>query len=87
LPEIGRLGSIIIRVYADDARRHRQPHFHAVDPEQAVVVSLPDLRIIAGRLRRSRDVIAWASLPMNLSRLVEAWNRGNPNRQIRTNVP
>jgi hypothetical protein len=87
LPEIARLGSIIIRVYADDARRHHQPHFHAVDPDQAIVVSLPGLTIIAGELRRSRDVIAWARLSANLSRLIEAWNHGNPDRQIRTIAP
>jgi len=87
VPEIARLGSIIIRVYADDARRHRQPHFHAVDPDQAAVVSLPELAIIAGRLRRSRDVIAWARQPKNLRQLVEAWNSGNPDHQIGADTP
>jgi hypothetical protein len=52
-----------------------------------VVVSLPELAIIAGRLRRSRDVIAWARRPENLSRLVEAWNRGNPDHQIKADIP
>jgi hypothetical protein len=72
--------------FADDARRHRQPHFHAVDPDQAVVVSLPELAIIAGRLRRSREVIAWARQVENLRRLVGAWNRGNPDHQSQDRV-
>jgi len=82
LPEIARLGSIIIRVYADDARRHRQPHFHAVSPDEAMVIGLPNLAVIAGRLRRSREVIEWAGQPANLGRLVNAWNRGNPGHRI-----
>ena len=82
MPEIARLGSIIIRVYADDARRHRQPHFHAVSPDQAVVIGLPSLVVIAGRLRRAREVIKWAGIPANLNRLIEAWNQGNPGQRI-----
>lgn len=82
MPEIARLGSIIIRVYADDSWRHYQPHFHAVTPDTAMVVRLPDLAVIAGGLRRGRDVVEWARQPDNLHRLIEAWNAGNSNRSI-----
>jgi hypothetical protein len=87
LPEIARLGSITIRVYADDAWRHHRPHFHAVDPNSEVVVSLPELTILAGRLWRSAEVIAWAADPVNLRRLIDAWNAGNPNRPVTGPVP
>lgn len=82
MPEIARLGSIIIRVYADDARRHHQPHFDAVGPDEAMIDALPSLAIIAGRLRRSSDVLAWAKVPENLDKLIRAWNYSNPDHQI-----
>lgn len=87
MPEIARLGAVIIRVYADDARRHRQPHFHAVGPDEAMVVSLPSLTVIAGQLRRPERVIAWAQEPENFRRLIAAWNHGNPHHSLAIGRP
>ena len=47
---LDRIGNISIRVFANDTKKHRRPYLHAVGPEDNVVVSLPDLRIIEGAL-------------------------------------
>jgi hypothetical protein len=55
LPEVAKgqftghtIGNVHIRVYPDDTKRHRMPHFHAASPDGDMVVSLPALQVIVG---------------------------------------
>jgi hypothetical protein len=82
VPEIARIGNLIVRIFADDTRKHRAPHFHVVGPDEQMVVGLPDLNIIAGHVHRAATVLQWASEPANLARLVSAWNIYNPTAKI-----
>lgn len=77
----GTLGNLAIRVFFNDTQKHRQPHFHAVGPEDSMVVSLPDLKIIEGMVGSHADVLDWARA--NLPRLVGEWNRCNPHMPAR----
>jgi hypothetical protein len=78
MPRLHTIGNIQLRVYPDDTKKHRMPHFHAASPDGDMVVSLPDLRVIAGSVRESRAVLDWASIEANLTRLIDEWDRGNP---------
>lgn len=73
--KLALLGSLIVRVNAND---HLPAHFHAVGPDQEVLIGIPGLGVIAGRLRPAdaRKVMAWATA--NLSALRAEWNRVNP---------
>ncbi|UEM18419.1 DUF4160 domain-containing protein [Skermanella mucosa] len=81
---MGQVGNVVIRVYPDDTKKHRRPHFHAVGPDDNIVVGLPLLDIIEGSIAsKDRDrVLDWAT--ENLQRLIDAWNIGNPTIPVRT---
>lgn len=77
----GTLGNIAIRVFFYDTQKHRQPHFHAVGPDDSMVVSLPDLTIIEGDVNNKADILEWAR--NNLSNLISELDRCNPNLCVR----
>jgi hypothetical protein len=74
MPTLARFGSIAIRMFADD---HNPPHFHVVTPDHEAMISIADLRVIAGDIdRRSLDAArAWAFKNQGLLR--DEWMRLN----------
>lgn len=83
MPRLHTIGNIHIRVYHDDTGKHRMPHFHAVTPDGGMVISLPELHVIAGLIRNWETVVAWAGAEENLNRLMDQWDRGNPTTPVR----
>ncbi len=83
MPRITTLGNIEIRVYPDDMKKHRMPHFHAASLEGDMVVSLPGLDVIAGSVRDVRAVLVWAATGSNLKTLMDQWDLGNPSIKVR----
>jgi hypothetical protein len=83
MPRLALLRNIAIRVYLDDTKKHRRPHFHAVGPDRNAVIALPSLEVIEGDLVRGElaEVLRWAQA--NLDRLIEQWNDGNPKFPVR----
>ncbi|MBI1209017.1 MAG: DUF4160 domain-containing protein [Azospirillum sp.] len=81
--KLAEIGNICIRIYPDDTRKHKRPHFHAVGPDTNAVFALPEMDIIAGSFSRTeRDqVLAWAAL--NMDHLIETWNQLNPRIPVR----
>ncbi|MEO5373227.1 MAG: DUF4160 domain-containing protein [Alphaproteobacteria bacterium] len=79
MPEVERIGSLIIMVYFNDFGAHRLPHFHVDAPDGRAVYSLADGARLAGSLRGKDEatVLDWAAA--NRQRLVAAWNRCNPD--------
>lgn len=59
MPTLHRLGTVSVRMYADD---HRPPHFHIVAPDFQVLVGVSDLAVIAGDARPTQiaEALAWA---------------------------
>lgn len=78
------VGNIEIRVYPDDTKKHKRPHFHAVGPDDNIVVGLPDLDIIEGEIGAAerKQVMRWAN--EHKDDLINEWNKGNPNIPVRT---
>lgn len=60
MPEIARLGGIVLAMYHDD---HQMPHFHARYAEYRASVRLDPLGVLAGELPRPelRTVLEWAA--------------------------
>lgn len=52
---------IIISLYFMDRDRHKQPHLHAKYQEHEAVLSVPDGKVLEGKL------------PINKMKLVQAW--------------
>lgn len=78
MPELVRLGSIILQVFFNDTGKHRLPHFHVRAPDGRVVVAIADLAVIAGdeSVCDMKEVRRWAS--DNRTTLISEWNRCNP---------
>jgi hypothetical protein len=59
MPTIFRFGNAKISMYADD---HNPPHFHLATPDDAALVSLDQLEIIAGDVPKKTYEVgkAWA---------------------------
>jgi hypothetical protein len=87
MPRLHSIGSVHIRIYADDTRKHRMPHFHAASPDGDMVVALPDLHVLAGTIRDWHPVLEWAREAPNLKRLMDEWDRCNPTMTIRRPKP
>lgn len=59
MPTLHRIGSVTLRMYADD---HRPPHFHVVGRDFQALVRISDLAVIAGQARPAQiaEALAWA---------------------------
>lgn len=70
-----QIGSIIIRVYAND---HLPPHFHILTSDGDALVEIATLQILRGKLgRRVEDTaLEWAR--ENKATIAAEWNRTNP---------
>jgi hypothetical protein len=83
MPRMTTIGSTEVRVYPDDTKKHKRPHFHAASPDGEAVIGLPDLDVIAGSLRNLKAVKEWAAVDANLTKLMDAWDLGNPAAKVR----
>jgi hypothetical protein len=82
MPRLATIGKIELRIYFAETDRHKTPHFHAVAPEEEILVSIIDARVLEGRMRArdQRRVLAWAR--ENFSLLRTEWNRCNPQQPL-----
>ncbi len=74
-------GFIAIYVYSSEAMQpHHLPHCHVRTPEGNTVVGLPLLRVIVGKglSRRAKSLLI-----NNLEEICDAWNKLNPEREIK----
>lgn len=73
MPEVSRFYGIVIRMYFAD---HSPPHFHAEYGEYEALISIEELRAIAGALpsRAFGLVREWAVL--HRTELAALWNKG-----------
>ena len=62
-------------MYFEPDTPHNRPHFHAYYQNEAIVIAIDDIEILAGTFpqRQLRFVEAWAEIHKN--ELVEDWNR------------
>ena len=76
MPEISRFYGVIVRMYFGD---HSPPHFHAFYGGREALVSIDDLRVLAGSLppRALGLVIEWAAL--HQEELRACWGRAESN--------
>jgi hypothetical protein len=75
MPKILDNGTFRVYIYANDDNPHHLPHVYWDGDDQASVVSLPDIGVIAGAaLPRA----ARRFLRANVDVLVAAWRRLNP---------
>jgi len=64
---------IIVSLYFRDNRHHKRPHIHVKYQDREAVISIPDAKVLAGRLppAKMRLVIAW--IEIHKDELVADW--------------
>ena len=64
MPVISMFYGIIVSLYFVDNKRHQQPHIHARYQEREVVVSVPNGKVLEGRLppAKMRLLLAWIEI-------------------------
>jgi hypothetical protein len=79
MPEVSRFYGIVIRMYFAD---HWPPHFHAEYGEHEAVISIEDLRVIAGSLppRAFGLVAEWALI--HQADLAALWLRARQSNPL-----
>jgi len=84
MPEICRFYGIVVTMYYQD---HQPPHFHACYAGAEVVVSIDDLRVIAGGLpaRAMGLVVEWATARRRDLR--DDWARARAGERLRPIEP
>jgi Domain of unknown function (DUF4160) len=84
MPEISRFFGIVIRMFYDD---HSPPHFHATYGSSGVVISLPDLLVLEGRLppRALGLVTEWATL--HREDLLADWTLARSRSRLKSIAP
>ena len=84
MPPVITLGNIEIWIYWGDTKKHRRPHFHAVNPDRESIFGIPELDEIVGDLRgkEKRAVLEWAEA--NGDSLGRLWNERNPGFPVRS---
>ena len=72
MPEICRFYGVVIRIYFAD---HAPPHFHAHYGEAEALISISDLRVLAGSLpaRALGLVMEWAF--QHRDEIMQCWDR------------
>ena len=79
MPEISRFFGIIVRMFAEPMVQHHRPHFHAYHQDDAVIVAVDSIEVLAGALPRKQQrlVEAWAELWGRWTEFVDSVNELN----------
>ena len=82
MPELVRLGSIILQIFFNDTGKHRLPHFHVRCPHGRIAVAIDGFDVIAGDpgCCDMKAVRRWAE--ENRPLLVATWNQCNPQLPV-----
>jgi len=73
MPVISMFYGIIVSLYYVDNKQHHRPHIHAKYQEDEAVVSIPDGKVLEGRLppAKMRLLLAW--LEIHKDELLADW--------------
>ena len=64
MPTISMFYGILIRMFFRDIEKHKLPHIHAEYQGDVAVFSIPDGKILAGKIspRKKKLVLAWIEI-------------------------
>lgn len=75
MPRVDQVDGAKLYIYFGD---HNPPHFHAIQGDDAALITIRDFVVLEGTVPSLRAVLAWAR--ENQTRLVSEWNRCNPDK-------
>lgn len=73
MPVISMFYGIIVLMYYLDKRRHKKPHIHVQYQEREAVLSIPDGKVIEGRIPFNKLKLAQAWVEIHKDELMADW--------------
>ena len=71
--ELSRFYGIVIRMFAELATPHHQPHFHAYYQDSVGIFSLEPIEVIAGEFRKRQRRLVEACAELHQAELLADW--------------
>ncbi len=64
MPTISMFYGILIRMFFRDIERHNLPHIHAEYQDETAVYSIPDGKLLAGKMNSKKEklIVAWIEI-------------------------
>lgn len=73
---------IIVSMYYLDRQQHHVPHIHVKYQEQEVVLSLPDGKVLEGKLKSNRMKLVQAWLEIHRDDLMADWELASQGQSV-----
>ena len=73
---------IIISMYFFDNKQHNMPHIHVKYQDQEVVFSIPDGKIIEGKLQTNKKKLVQAWIEIHREELIANWDLAANGQEI-----
>ena len=73
---------IIISMYYFDNRKHHAPYIHVKHQDQETIVSIPDGKILEGKIKPSKMKLVQAWLEIHKEELVADWELASSGENV-----
>ena len=82
MPVISMFYGIIISLYFFDKKEHKTPHIHARYQDEEVVLSIPDGKILIGKLKPAKLKLVQAWVDIHRDELMADWELAVKGQEI-----
>lgn len=73
MPAISMFYGIIIYLYFNDNQQHNAPHIHAKFQQHEVIVSIPDGKVLGGKIPPNKMKLLLAWIELHQDELIADW--------------
>ena len=74
MPALSMFFGLIIYMYAKDTQKHHMPHIHVIFQDNEAVFSVPDGKLLEGKLPDKKIQLVKAWIIINQEDLMANWN-------------
>ncbi|MGL6196537.1 MAG: DUF4160 domain-containing protein [Thermoguttaceae bacterium] len=82
MPAISMFYGIVIYIYWEKGERHNLPHLHAVYNDCEAVLSIPNGKMLSGKLPRRQMKLVQAWIILHEDELLANWNLAQENQPL-----
>ena len=82
MPIISMFYGIVVSMYFFDTNRHKAPHVHVAYQDEEAVYSIPDGRLLDGRLPPAKAKLVRAWIEIHQEDLVADWKLAAAGRAV-----
>lgn len=82
MPIISTFYGVIILMYYFDNKQHHAPHIHVTYQDEEAVISIPDGKVIEGKLKKNKLKLVEAWIEIHQDELMTAWKLAKEGQPI-----